>query len=165
MVDKMNIDLEKARGEGFNLADIEILKDCEIKVNCADCVGDDCGMCPDQPLDKFTHFKPKQNELDNLFIGAPVMVKSLTSNDYYLSNYNPKATIDHALKRLRLPTVEEAPRNVWLAKWLKMPVELKKFNVLYRYKCSDVEYCLVDGNAAFGWDKVEAIMILEDLKK
>ena len=69
----MNIDIEKLR-DWVDDSMIEILRACEIKaVNCDECSASEdltC-MCCTHNKGSENHFKPKRNELNNLFIGAP----------------------------------------------------------------------------------------------
>ena len=98
----------------------------------------------------------KLNELDKLFVGAPVMAGNS------LSKWHHKDYFHHSVK-LRLPTVKEAPRNVWLAPGLEMPEELNQLQVIVRFNTNQFYVLSVLGD--FDWEDVEAVMILEDFKK
>jgi len=158
----MNIDEKKLEDllttTGFNL-----VKGCEIKpADCDGCQNKNikCGICKDS-LDLISHFKPKQNELDKLFIGAPVIQCCEQSECYpivYLSNHKTVANCN-----IRLPTIKEAPRNVWLAPWHKQPEKLINLNAYVKLK--DMDMLSPIDNWFVSWDDVEAVMIMEDFKK
>ena len=138
----MNIDIERLRKEcRFTDKDVRILSKYEVK--------------------------PKQNELDKLFIGAPVFCSLCSYTDHIrMFNYG-NIPINYHQTPIRLPTVEEAPRNVWLAPWLEMPEELYNLKVLLWGTNDDIKLyskgrCEPNNIA---WENVEAIMILEGFNK
>ena len=148
-----------------------VFKAIEVKpVDCDECknsASNNGGYEPCSACSRFYSdcFEPKHNELDNLFIGAPVMMKySGIANDMEsLVTYSDGFT---GHEYTRLPTVAESPRNVWLAPWLEMPEELNELVVLFRYESNDA--IIYDKGEIFStsnWHNVEAVMILEELKK
>ena len=168
----MNIDLKKLADEvgplEMRFGSVRaLLYKCEIPpVDCNECESpkefdnkmSECAYCINNPHFE-NNFKQKQNELDKLFIGAPVMAKQpMISNEVWGLVTHEKD--DCLMKGLyRLPTVKEAPRNVWLAPWLKMPEELNKLKVILINEAGDVYI------HAFKWEHAVAVMILEEFKK
>lgn len=150
----MNIDRQKFkesvdRGDFFNKSIMQILDDCEVK----------------KP-------KPEQNELDNLFIGAPVMSKNDVFNKdaiWVLGKVRDTNMLD-LIDNIRLPTVEELIDNGWVNKWfapwVEMPEKLMLLHVLLRIKTIDPFVIRISEleNSAWSWGNVEAIMILGDFK-
>lgn len=147
---------------------------CKIKP--LDCAG--CGHAnPDEDhlltcmscvrrTDLKDNYQPKASDLSKLFIGAPVVVINdpAITDSPKLEYYNQT----HHFKRnqlIRLPTVEESPRNTWLAPWLKMPDELNGKLIAIRFEdfsivtVPTVKYC------SDSWNLITAIQIMEDFKK
>lgn len=141
----------------------DYLNDCEIKRDCNKCtLKNNFGSCQNCSVNKSDLYQEEQNELDNLFIGAPVMMERY-EDKWELSDY-----CDGSIYKLRLPTVAESPRNVWLAKWLTRPSELI-MNVYVRMPFKGGISNIIPLNKLkegtwWCWDKVEAVMILEDFK-
>jgi len=107
----------------------------------------------------------EKDELKRLFIGAPVMLwyPMLNDNkgDWKIENYfNQKS----ATTQLRLPTFEEAPRNVWLAPWLTYNEDIVGNYILIRYNKGQVINNPSIITLGRDWDRLEAIMICEDFK-
>ena len=100
--------------------------------------------------------KPEPGELDKLFINAPVIIgDDLVTTSYY----------KETKRKFRLPTVKEAPRNIWLAPWLKIPKELIGKNVLFLLYVDDIiHYPVFEVFNDGSWDEVKAIMIIENFK-
>lgn len=162
----------------------KMLKDCEIKpADCDKCtnrcpVSGDClnPECIDLP-GRRSYFKPPVNELDKLFIGAPMMVH------YHKRQPTPSIKLDtfHGWKNkvivgdsehyvqglIRLPTVKELLDNKWVNKWFApwetMPEELKELRFQVWFKSGNLTIyekgVWVNIN---NWPDVKAIQILED---
>jgi len=96
---------------------------------------------------------PIINELDGLFIGAPIVLNH-ADNKVRINYYDgiSKANID------RLPTVKESPSNIWLAPWSRQPEELKELNIWCKVKNDNNLYKL----AGSLWEEVVALMIVKD---
>jgi len=140
---------------------VELLHTCEIKpVDCDTCDGEACMDCTELKS-LSNNYNAKLNELDKIFIGAPVMLTH--ANGEYLP-YEYQGASDLKNYTYRLPTVEEAPRNVWLTPWLEKPKKLKEYTILIRYCIEDVEHVDKEHSVSFCWDEVEAVMIMEDFK-
>lgn len=160
----MNIDMDKLKTKtDLDSKAYDIIDECEIKpVDCSGCYfQSNFGSCQNCSVNKQNLFKPKHNELDKLFVGAPVMKLSIHQGnevwDCIFCQYIENLTSEH----YKLPTVEEAPRNVWLAPWVDAPEELESL----------ICWCRIKGNVDLYnyqgvlWNEVESIMILEDFKK
>jgi len=139
----MIIDIKKVKimCEYSNKSFLDIkfmLEQCEMKsVDCNRCSNKNicCHAClhrKDAP-DMFTL---KQNELDKLFFGAPVVVKKkdIENNNFrYPTEYESLETYKKGIteyKNIRLPTIKESPFNEWLCPPLEMPKELYELRVL-----------------------------------
>jgi len=174
----MNIDetkFEKEINSGWTRYDLlKLLTDCEVDfIDCNECGNKNitCHACKHRK-DAPDMFKPKQNELDKLFIGAPVMVKDLSGQKSVLKSFHYKTIHNYytelgspcAWNYCRLPTVEEAPRNVWLAPWFEMPKELMELKVLLWAKNGDIGFYgkgRCDPNV-IAWNNVIKLQIIEE---
>ncbi len=171
---------------------LNLIKKFEIKpVNCDECEIDFsvlnvlCRVCKHNRYVK-SCFKPKRNELDKLFDGAPIMLMDLSTRNKRKPTFNlgvfELSKLDPNLERyedywmnVRLPTVEEAPRNVWLVPWLEMPEEFKDTPICVRkgleiWNFENGVWAGKDGilsieNGILSWEDVEAVMIMGDFKK
>jgi len=165
----MNINKSKCFECGEGMLNRDIIKSqfltCEIKRKCFECGevqfvdNPKCVNCFSSP-NLTDNFKPEQNELDKLFIGAPVMVDD-SLNTWYHKDY-----FHHSVK-LRLPTIEESPHNTWLVPPLEMPVELENLTICIRYKPEDkIIVCQPTINWLKSmWKEIQAFQIIEDFKK
>ena len=116
----------------------------------------------------------KINELDSLFIRAPIIVNY--NNIYRPAIYNRTMTngqydiyieghLDNDLvSEIRLPTIKEAPRNTWLAPWLELPDSLIELNLLLWAKNGSIRQiykgrCKLNDIA---WKNVIKLQIIED---
>ena len=140
-----------------------VFKAIEIKpVDCDECknsASNNGGYEPCSACSRFYSdcFEPKHNELDSLFVGAPVIIGSdMITTPYY----------KETKRAFRLPTVKESPRNVWLAPPLEMP-DLIDHKVLLWAKDGEIMCCPEDywPPTSVNWDNVKAIMILKELEK
>ena len=137
--------------------DIKSCETCSLKVteNCSKCF---------REYNKVDMWQetPKEVWKSKLFKNAPLMLRHVTDGAFrpyiYINNE------ELASREYRLPTVEEAPLNVWLCPWDKIPKKLNDFEVILRYKIGIThgykEYKFSDDS----YDDVIAIMILGDLK-
>jgi len=149
-----------------------VFKAIEIKpVDCDGCDNNtsviQCSSCRHNK-NAVDNFKPKRNELDNLFVGAPVMVCGLGREaEFEQLTYNGRLKFYVNDEIIKLPTIGESPRNVWLAPWLEMPEELKNLNTIIRISKVDTMH-YEDGFEVYNdgrWSDVEAVMIIEELEK
>lgn len=132
--------------------------ECEIESNeCNSTIWKDCkypfwnwGICDYRE-------KKKEQWRDKLFDGAPVILDCSIDDRYCHTKgvYSSKLM----LPILRLPTVEESPRNVWLCAPNVMPEGLTGKNFILRDKANNTYR-----EFFFDWELVTAFMILEDLK-
>ena len=146
-----------------------VFKAIETKpVDCDECVMGkhnkiSCQTCKHYK-DAKDYFKPKRNELDNLFIGAPVMMIVEDGITDVMPTTYPNV---YRGFRSRLPTIEEAPRNVWLAPWLEMPNEILETHYLAKYRTTKNigSYKKNHGLHPENWSDVEAVMLIEEFEK
>jgi len=131
-------------------------------VNCIHLNGLDERPCIYCSINKTNRFEKKKDDLDKIFVGAPIMLCGNNSKNCTNINYLSPCIANNY--HYRLPTLDESPRNVWLCPPLIIPNKLKKHNVLYRYSKEDVEHTLIGSILSFDWDEVEAFMILKDFK-
>lgn len=160
----INIKLEP--GRWFTWEDVKVSK----FTSCDDCFYKHekglCDKCIHNLVDNFSCL-PKKEWRTKLFVGAPIMVAEKGQNpslsEWRGASYPP-------FFELRLPTVEEAPRNVWLCPWDEMPKELNSMEILIKSTLNDTLYqyigCIkplcINPNV---WETAEAVMILDDFKR
>jgi len=171
----MNIDKEPT--SGFNYI-FYLLADKENKMDkCNECKYQytsmkNCLGCVVNPA--FTNnFKPKPNLLQNIFKGAPVMVRDGCNNwvlrSFYsvvLSRFYTKECNDSrdiGWEELRIPTIEESPRNTWIAHSGedKCPEGLEKLIILIWCKDRDYPSTPIIGIDVLDWSKVARLMIID----
>lgn len=160
--------------------------DCENEYNGVICIN-----CEHNKR-KANLFSPKiKSDLNKLFKGAPVVGSYKGSDDDseyfgYFTGYNEqgyplvhcKGTLTEFVQfaEIKLPTIEESPRNMWLAPPVEMPRELmyrkdddNGLRYCYRLKGNK---CVRDGGATVvtwsnvvTWSDVEAFMLLDNFDK
>lgn len=121
--------------------------------------------------------KPKW--VNKAFVNAPIMRRTHLGPAKYSISYvqftskegiacgeyphmsNMFKTDGHWLwQNVRLPTVEEAPRNEWLIPWDTLPTALQNENVLIRYNKFNIMNYKEVALLMDDWEQIEAIMIL-----
>ena len=134
----------------------------------------DCMLCQYYPREDM--FKKKTNLLANLFDGAPVMVRNYDAKhwdkrywkegkDTYCTgttDWNAEVgTVEW--DEIRLPDVDEAPRNVWLAAPGdgSIPEGIDDFYVFVWIKLYELPHPDIYKGHSVNWKKVERYMILE----
>ena len=134
---------------------------------------DVCLICADLP--RKSNFKEKTNPLANLFNGAPVMVRNYgggwherywkeNSNVYSAGTTNWSSENDPVeWVEIRLPTVEEAPRNTWLAAPGdgSKPEGIDDLLTLVWTKNSVIPATTINKGRDRAWNVIERYMILE----
>lgn len=123
--------------------------------------------------------KQKSTFVNRLFKNAPIMQMNLDTR----SDNNPewklekfkyenekeayrdqgiyeKGEIEGFWNYIRLPTAEEAPRNVWLVPWDEEPKDLPEKDYLLNYGNNIISQCHI-GYKIKDWDDIKAIMLLE----
>jgi len=172
----MIIDMEKVKVMCEHLEksflDMKVmLKECEIdNKDCEKCAiiyypkGKTCNNCYTRPT-LVDNFVEKQNELDGLFIGAPIMhIDTPASIDAPKLEYYNKTHHFMRKQLVRLPTIKQCPRNTWLAPWSKMPKELYELNVLLWAKNGEI-ILFIKGKCEpnnVAWKNVIKLQIIED---
>jgi len=130
---KMQIDKEKLKQLSFYheysgeyVINLDDINEAEIhQYVCLDCSFHDETENDEYPCNKCKHnysemFKQKEYDLNKLFLGAPIMVM-LREEGWDLQPYSKITERPVDVLKLRLPTVEEAPKNTWLIPWPKAP--------------------------------------------
>jgi len=124
-----------------------------------------CARCIINPKNS-NNFQPHVDVVSRLFIDAPIVIPApgvvgvgRLEDGSVLTTYN--ACTDNIL---RLPTVEEAPRNVWLAPWKDEPESLFRTHRLLRLKNGDIYPYECGIRQSLKWRYILAIMILADLE-
>jgi len=104
--------------------------------------------------------------LTKLFIGAPVVIEAKgICGITRLSDGNALVNWNKSLDTIiRLPTIAESPRNIWLTPWEEMPNDLITHIVYLRVDKYHIvpldDYFL---RHLYSWDNVEALMITDKL--
>ena len=107
--------------------------------------------------------KPQETWKSKLFIGAPIMANTLVKNsDWEMFMYSGELNFYKFSEMHRLPTIKEAPKNVWLCPWDEKPEGFDEVRVMMRNKLNNTwDY---EPQDTYESEDVTAIMILEDFQ-
>lgn len=160
------------------------VEDCQPTSDCEECINftpdDEVNFCSDSyctrnPMLK-DNFKPKKPEwFSRLFKGCPLILKSngLDSGDelIFFTDFLDNETMIHTTvgythkEYIRLPTIEESPRNVWLLHdgSNKCPEGAEKLTIITwglgdKYPDDEI---WIHGIDLGDWDTVDKFMIID----
>lgn len=120
-----------------------------------------CTYCTHNPHFR-DNFKIGKTELDKIFINAPVMLCNNSSNGCIGSIF--KGPCELTEYHYRLPTIEEAPKNIWLCPWLEIPEILVLHAVLLWPKNGNIRFMPKGActKNSVNWDNIVKLQIIEE---
>lgn len=143
--------------------------ECEFQLTKIMC--NTCMYLPDRP----DNFSKKKNPLQNLFIGAPVMVMHALNTTWFKQHYSKGDTCfsdgstywnyTNFLKwnYMRLPSVPESPRNTWLAAPHdgKCPDGAERLIIMVWEKNMKAPFAIIKRGEDLSWKHVAKFMIID----